>query len=485
MAAVVVFFAWQWLLGRLVGASRDADWYVWLHFILDGGISAFLACCAASLTAPKEHRFVLLGFLLYILYTLFILDFFPLQPAFWPVLGDIIRLSFAAVGAYVAITLTAHRGQARFVKQEAARPGRTVLLTGMALLSIPITYGVVFLSFFVALGVSAWLLLIVLQLPRVPVALIAAIGLAPLVSGWAAVRGLVILLRNPPAPVFALPVDLAQTPALGGLVGEVCRRLGTSSPDRIILHGEPQFFVTQARLRTLDGAACSGRVLAIGAPLLPEMEADELQAVLAHEFAHFTGRDTLYSHAVLPVHRTISSVLQVLQGVGTGSTTGALINLLLLVPRFCILTFVNYFSSIDGLLGRSRELRADRIAAENFGDAPFRAALVKVTGCSRWFYENAERLEPEGDFYRFVHARLRDSATDLERIAAEEQARCEDVFDSHPPLGTRLDRLPRVTPPPADVPPMDRILAELRPVLDGLSRWYNDAFARNREETVG
>ena len=479
--AVVVLFAAMLVLEQLRQKLPEGIGSLLYFFVVSIGVSYFLAFTGASLVCPREYRFILLGALLYLLYAYQIAQAFPLEPAFWPMLGHIIRLSFAALGAYLAIALTSNAGKLRYRRKTGARAERiSTFLTGLGFLSIPITYIVVFLSFFIALGVSALLLMIVLELPRVPVALIVGIGLAPLVSGWAAIKGLVVVFKPAAAEVAGLPVDLGQAPTFKALVQEVCRRVGTAFPDRVLIVTAPSFFVSQSSLKTLDGGTHSGRILAVGAPLLYELDGLELKSVLSHEFAHFTGKDTIYSRRVLPIFRTISSVLQNLTTGGGGSGfAGFVIEVLLMVPRYCLVTFVRYFASIDSLLSRSRELRADRVASESFGSAAFRSALVKVTRNALFYGDekNLEKPEPEGDFFARTHERVLSSAAQLDGILAEEAKRQEDVFDSHPSLASRIAAIPETQPPVGEGYAMQRIIEELSEVLAKLSARMNEVFA--------
>jgi len=117
----------------------------------------------------------------------------------------------------------------------------------------------------------------VFQLPRIPVVIIAAIGIAPLVTGWAAIKWLAVLFKRPVPSIPALAVDVEQTLALSKLVEEVCAVVETADPDSIVLSAEPGFFVTQSTLKTLDEKTCSGRILSMGAPLLYELDAGELK----------------------------------------------------------------------------------------------------------------------------------------------------------------------------------------------------------------
>jgi Zn-dependent protease with chaperone function len=477
-AALIVLYAATILLsipGQKLPEGIGAALY---FFVISIGLSSFLAFTVASLISPREYRFILLGALLYLFYAYQIARSFPPELAFWRILGNIIRLSFAALGAYLAIALTSRAGKVRYRRKTGAAAERiSTFLTVLAFLSIPITYFVVFLSFFIALGVSALLMMIVLELPRVPVALIAGIGLAPLVSVWAAIKGLMVVFRPPAGEVVGLSVDLGLAPTFKALVQEVCRRVGTVFPEKLLIVTEPSFFVTQSSLKTLDGGTHFGRILAVGAPLLYELESLELKSVLSHEFAHFTGKDTLYSRRVLPVFRTISSVLQSLTAGGGGGFAGFVIEVLLMVPRYCIVTFVRYFASIDSLLSRSRELRADRVAAESFGSEAFRSALVKVSRNALFYQKSLDNLRPEGNFFAYVHGRIQASAAQLDETLAEEAKRAEDVFDSHPSLAARIDAIPQAQPFAGGDYPMQRVIEELSAVLAQLSTRMNEFFA--------
>lgn len=473
-AAIAVYFLAWFAVGWLFQEGMNDTAAILLSFIVGVGIPYFLVFLAASLISPREYRFIVLGILLYALYAWRIVRFFPLQPGFWPFIGSLIGLSFAAMGAYIAIAVTANVGEAQYPKRKGeVQYNIPVFLTGMALVSIPIIYVVLVLSFFIALGVSAWLLLIVFQLPRVPVILIAAIGIAPLVTGWAAIKGLAILFKQPVPTIPAVAIDTEKTPALHELVEEVCTEVGTDAPDSVVLSAEPGFFVTQSTLKTMDEKTCSGRILSVGAPLLYELDSGELKSIFAHEFAHFTGKDTVYSRTVLPVHRTISSVFQNLQVEGSGSWTEVLINILLIIPRYCIMTFVNYFGSIDSLLSRRRELRADRIAAEGYGTKSFISALTKVTHSSLYYYKNVynrlDQMHPAKNLFHHAHQQMGDCSEEIDELVEKEKSRKEEVFDSHPPLGTRIEYLPKVDKDATSKPSMERILKELAPLLDDLS----------------
>ncbi len=148
-----------------------------------------------------------------------------------------------------------------------------------------------------------------------------------------------------------------------------------------------------------------------------------------------------------------------------------------MVPRYCLVTLVRYFSSIDSLLSRSRELRADRVAAESFGTEPFGSALLKVTRNALFYQKDLEGLKAEGDFFAQVRERMQSSAPQLEARLAEEAGREEDVFDSHPSLAARIAAIPQAQPPAGGWAAMDLLREELSPILAKLSTRMNELLA--------
>ena len=106
----------------------------------------------------------------------------------------------------------------------------------------------------------------------------------------------------------AITLDLKEHPKLMSFVENLCSELKTDVPDAILLHCEPTFFVLQGKIRTFN-SLCKGRILAIGLPLLDYLSTNELRAVLSHEFAHFTGKDTVYSAKIYPAYISAVNVI--------------------------------------------------------------------------------------------------------------------------------------------------------------------------------
>jgi len=369
-------------------------------------------------------------------------------------------MSISALGAIIAIlicvnVLSSGEEDGQLVKNAISKeegseskkrmPKPSLFLVILSLLSVPTTYAVMILSAFITLGLSMWLFLVVLELPMIPVIVLLAVGIAPLICFGVAIRALWSMFISKPHFQPAVKINIQSCPNLKRIIYDVASKVKTKKPDAVILHAEPTFFVLQGKMGTFDGIV-RGRVLAIGLPLLRELETLEFQSILAHEFAHFSGRDTMYSAYVVPVYRAIGSSVYDLEGVSKESSSilMKLVNLLLLTPRLFLGVFANYFATIDSMLSRSRELRADWISATIYGSQNFSSALTKVVQIGSHFGEHVDDIALDGkaDFFEEYSRVLHSSPYKLEEYLNQAFAETEQDFDTHPTISTRIKSLP-------------------------------------------
>jgi Zn-dependent protease with chaperone function len=325
-------------------------------------------------------------------------------------------------------------------------PETSKLLVLLALISVPATYITMIISSFITLGISLWALAIVLQLPRIPIFILVAIGVAPLVSLWAMFRAIKAMFFSKPEFQAAVTIKIADKPKLNEAIKEVCSKVKTQFPDTIIFHIEPTFFVTEGKLRTIDGIV-NNRTLAIGAPLMRRLTINEFKAILAHEFAHFSGNDTAYSRFVVPVYKSINSAINDIAGINESNKSASnvinFMNLLLFMPVIFLKIFLMYFATIDNILSRSRELRADWIAATNFGDKNMATGLTKVVQISGHYRDFSENIgfNNENCLEKYDQL-LIENLDKLDEYKQKALLDAEQVFDTHPTLSTRLMSLP-------------------------------------------
>ena len=212
----------------------------------------------------------------------------------------------------------------------------------------------------------------------------------------------------------------------------ICLKVGTSPPDQVIVGIDDNFFVTESPVR-VEGKLLGGRTLFASLALLKELRLAEAEGVLAHELAHFSGEDTLYSKKIAPLLEGYQRYLQALYQGGVG-----------LLVFYYMVCFRALFEISLGKRRREREFRADRIAAETTSPLKVAAALLRITAYSKFRGEVQLQL--------FKQERVLENANIAEQIAAGFETFCRrfaaehDIgelksshpFDSHPPLVDRM-----------------------------------------------
>jgi len=227
-----------------------------------------------------------------------------------------------------------------------------------------------------------------------------------------------------------------KSPELWARIDAICARLQTAPPNHVVGGIDNNFFVTEhpvyASARKLEG-----RTLFISLSLLKRLDKTEADAILAHEMAHFSGGDTLYSKKLAPQLARFEQYML------------ALINGFLSIPIFYFMLF--YWSMFQLSLSKSRrerELRADTLAAEATSPQSVANALLKVSAYSSYrgrvesnlFERNRAHSE-----LNIAHSVAVGFAEYAKGPALAKDLDADDAFphpfDSHPSLTTRLDNV--------------------------------------------
>ena len=211
------------------------------------------------------------------------------------------------------------------------------------------------------------------------------------------------------APLFNKFTPLADA-ALKARVEALLARCGFQSKGLFVMDGSRRSAHGNAYF---TGFGASKRIVFFDT-LLDKLNADEVEAVLAHELGHFRHRHILKRLAVLaPASLAVLALLGWLieqawffTGLGSSAsdtaTALALFFLALPVFSFPLAPLFSYWS-------RVHEFEADAYAAQQTRAADLAAALVKL------YRDNASTLTPDPLYSRF--------------------------FDSHPPAALRISRL--------------------------------------------
>lgn len=212
----------------------------------------------------------------------------------------------------------------------------------------------------------------------------------------------------------------------------ICDQVGTAPPDQVVAGIDANFFVTELPV-TVDEKRYQGRTLYVSLALLKHLQASEADAVLAHEMAHFSGNDTLYTMKTVPLLVRYDRYLQ------------ALHEDLFSFPVFnLMLCFRGLFQLSLGKVSREREFRADRIAAQTTSPSSVAGALLRIVAYSKYRQAIEEKLfdqeqvletanvseQIEKGFQQFAASFLSDPGVG--------ELQTQHPFDTHPPLSQRL-----------------------------------------------
>lgn len=318
------------------------------------------------------------------------------------------------------------------------------------------TYMLLILSAFLVILIGSAIIFVVYYLPaylfnRVFPGIILLVGIGVIIGVLTMIYGIVKSLLPSKSFHPAFIINQADHPEFMQFLNSLCNVMKTDLPDAIVLHCEPTFFVQQGRISTFNGFV-KGRILAIGMPLLYYLSVNELRAILSHEFAHFTGKDTLYSARVYPIYVSTVSVIKKLDSYVSQAEDDSNDNLFwmslpLLLPFVILNAYYNKFHSSNMKMSREREKRADSIAASICGSESFKTGLMKVVGISKVFIEDTAKkimeLHNNGkvftNYYRYFGEAISSEVLDATKEHLQEELKCVTyTFDSHPSLMERI-----------------------------------------------
>lgn len=257
--------------------------------------------------------------------------------------------------------------------------------------------------------------------------------------------------------VEGIVIDRGAHTRLWADLDRICGAVGTPPPDRVVAGIDDNFFVTEHAV-TVNGMKYEGRTLFVSLSLLRVLEGVEADAVMAHEMAHFSGNDTLYSKRISPLLNRYGLYLQALAASPIA------------LPVFWFMQcFRGLFEISLRRLGRQREFRADRIAADTTSAEAIARALLKIAAYATYRAQveedlfSAERRHDTLDVAGRVQAGFRDFAVAFVGGGRYRGLQTAHPFDSHPPTDKRLQAVGMQLAP-------DDVLTVLQGQAD--RRWY-------------
>jgi Zn-dependent protease with chaperone function len=358
--------------------------------------------------------------------------------------GLLAAVMLAMAGAGLLLAVRTRRLQRRGVP---AHESALAKLYALALfLGLLLFYAAVPLVALGTVALTGLVLYCTFLLPYISVKLTFVILLIGLACAWAVLRS---VFARPARGGFGVRKTAADCPALFAVLNEVARRVDTDPVDEVYLGPGAGVGVHQEGRGPFGLFGVRRRVLTLGLSALHVLTVDELRAILAHEYAHFSHRDTFVNRFISQVQLSLEDAL-----IGMGQAGGRL-NYINPFYWFLFLYYRSY-SLLAAGWSRSREFLADRLAATLYGADVFAGALTRVSTDGRLF--EAELWGGVGNQFEEdravdnLYQALRHGESEAGRRQQREEllhkalAESASVFAAHPSLAERLQAVAPLPP---------------------------------------
>jgi len=269
----------------------------------------------------------------------------------------------------------------------------------------------------------------VFAIGHIPIKLVIMIVCLVGVTLASIVRGLFARHRDADPGLRLAP---GEEPRFAGLLREVAGRIGTRPVDNVYLTPGTDLAVMERSGMLAQLRGSSERCLILGVGVLEGMKLGPFKAILAHEYGHFSNKDTAGGGFALAVRRSLLTMAQHL-GEGGAATWYN--------PAWLfLLGFHKVFLRISQGASRLQEVLADRWAAFTYGAKSFEDGLTHVIRRSALFNAHVKATMTEvvnaklplANLYAYQPAAEAVSADDVEAAIREALSREPSPYDSHP-----------------------------------------------------
>ncbi|MGH8740101.1 MAG: M48 family metallopeptidase, partial [Burkholderiales bacterium] len=228
-----------------------------------------------------------------------------------------------------------------------------------------------------------------------------------------------------------------EAPRLHADIGRLKQKLHVPGHMRVYL--DESFNASAAETRGWFGIVGTQCALTLGIPLLVALDREQVLAVIAHEFGHFSRRHGRFGHWL---YRARAGWNQYAEDVGDSDSAFDR------AAAWYARQFVPFFSARSFVHSRQCEYEADADAALAVGSESFASALTRIAVIARLWNERAPRQvlawqlqssQPPDDFYeRFARCVQECSSADARSWLDDALREPSGWLDTHPSLSERL-----------------------------------------------
>lgn len=202
-------------------------------------------------------------------------------------------------------------------------------------------------------------------LGRIPIKLIAFVGLLMVVTLYSIIKSLFIRVKDEdPGP----RLEEDEATELFAMLKEIANNIGTPMVDSVYIVPDATVAVYERGSLLKRFLGRTDRCLIVGLGVLKDMTQLQLKAILAHEFGHLNNRDTAGGSLALHVRRSIISSAQAMAEGGAAQWYN---------PAWLFITsFYKIFLRVSQGASRLQEVLADRWATVICGAQAFAEGLT-------------------------------------------------------------------------------------------------------------
>lgn len=308
-------------------------------------------------------------------------------------------------------------------------------------------------ALFAAIDFGIYGLLGVSYLPRIPIAIIIGIAIVVIGTGLAVLIGIYHLFFPSKRKTLGIEIKTEDEKKLWKLLDEVAQELNAKKINKIIVTPSTGIgvYLDGSIFLTIFGGG--KRVLEIGLPSLHNLEISEFKAILAHEYGHFSNKDTQWTPFTYAMGNSLINTFRATPGPSTKSNEEGdwVRGVVSLNPAYwLLLLYIKLYFGITSGFSRIREVMADVYSMELYGGRAFSDGLLKVATNDTIFSEIVEGkylpdLLKEGKtitnfsvFMDLVYDSLDPKNTNDLKNNILEAGKSIGEFDSHPALKDRI-----------------------------------------------
>jgi tetratricopeptide (TPR) repeat protein len=290
---------------------------------------------------------------------------------------------------------------------------------------------------FLTIAISGSLIYAILMLGRIPIKLVAFLGFGVLITIYSMIRSLFIRSK-PEDPGRSLSRE--EAPRLWALTQDVAQNIGTRPIDEIRVTPGTDLAVYERgsfRERVQDRAH---RILILGVASLNDFKINSFRAVLAHEYGHFSHRDTAGGDVAIRVNKDMINFAMAMAAQNQA------------VPWNVAFQFLRVYHFIFRRIShgatRLQEVLADRVAVKTYGAEAFEEGLchiikreVEFDEASYWEMTNAAKEQRAlQNLYE-----LKATGENLDEKIKEAINRSSTEDDTHPAPAERFRLAKRIS----------------------------------------